>query len=721
MLEILSLYKDIPTFKVKSKYRTHEQQQQPQQSQYFPNFKLLVEYLFRKGSQEADINHPILVILPSEKEDKHHHHHRHHHPHHKHHQHRHSNRHPQQHQSDKAHASLASLSFKDRVILLDYFFGHLNIVIIPHDHDNLPSLQHQLSSIVDKLYHRISRIGIWSGTTMVQNAFDTKHRIPTMAELLYKNITRSRHATQHLYKLKQLVLSEIDFFNLLSNTSPAHLSYLCSTVGNWAFPAHELSNDDLVYCVYVMINYALQQIAHYQEEADASFVKDLHIPDRNELLAFIFIVRDTYRSGNPFHNFRHAVDVLQACFHFLVRLGCLPQFKQFIVDPYQVDKLEWTKNEEYVELIATSRVFSSVDLTQVLSKAVGRSSSSVGDKSNSISSMSSSSLSKLDSPADSEVSTASTVKQPRKPNLNLVQTLGLLVAALGHDVGHPGTTNAFMIKNRTPTSLVYNDRSVLESYHASIFINKVLNVCWPSLLQTKIDEDSLLNLHDLIVSSILATDMGEHFEYMSKLKNFSDRTNANDDASDAASEAQESMSNDNKIKLISALLIKCADISNVTRPLRVSSQWAVVLQREFDEVNQLDKLLNKQQEEEEEQQQPGQQELTADDDDDDEDTDTTTRSSISSSRTSFSDDAQGAEWFYELEQQQEIEYENLPFELNEILHNKPNIPSGQLFFIGTFAENLFNNISQVYPSLSYTCQIINDNKSYWLERKGESK
>lgn len=302
------------------------------------------------------------------------------------------------------------------------------------------------------------------------------------------------------------------------------------------------------------------------------------------MLAIIFIVRDTYRSGNPFHNFRHAVDVLQACFHFLVRLGCLPQFKQFIIDPYQVENLALSKSANDVELIATNRVFSLVDLTQILLEAVG------GGGSRS----STSSFNRSDSPTGSEVSAASTVKDISKPSLNLIQTLGLLVAALGHDVGHPGTTNAFMIKNRTPTSLVYNDRSVLESYHASIFINKVLNVCWPSLLQIKIEKDSLLNLHDLIVSSILATDMGEHFEYMSKLKNFSASTKQgfNDDG---AGSQHEPMSNDNKIKLISALLIKCADISNVTRPLRVSSQWAVVLQREFDEVNQLDQLLNKQQ------------------------------------------------------------------------------------------------------------------------------
>ncbi|KAI5961205.1 PDE2 [Candida pseudojiufengensis] len=673
MCEILSLIKDIPKIKLNSNRYPHKcekeghnknhhshkhniENQKPQQliQHYFSSFKLLIEHLFKKGNQETDINYPILIILKNDNN-----------------------------QEKSNYESLESLSYKEKLILLDYFFGHLNIIIIPHNHQDFKSLTKQLDSIIIQIYNRISRIGIWTGITTIDDECDVDKRIPTMNKLLIKNVSRSSQSTKNLIKLKNLIISEIEFLKLLGKHDSKHLAKLCHIVGNWSFTAHELTNDDLVYCVYLILNYSIKEVEKLKIEQtnentntnsnsnsnstskSNSYTKNLILPNSNELLAFIFILRDTYRSGNPFHNFRHAVDVLQACFYFLIRLGCLPQFKQFIINPlqseFEIEKnLNFNINEEEIELISISKLFNS----------------SFPSSSNSLTSSFSSSisLSSSSSTSDSITSNSSsvTVKQPQKPHLNSIQTLALLIAALGHDVGHPGTTNAFMIKNKAPTSLLYNDRSVLESYHASIYINKVLKILWPSLLITPIDEESLLNINDLIISSILATDMGEHFEYISKLKNFNQQINSY--------ELNDIINKDNQIKLILALLIKCADISNVTRPLRISSQWAVILQREFDEVNNLDSYLNNLQNDE--------------------------------NLTNFSKCC--------IIEDEEIIYPKLPFELSEILDNENTIikiSKGQMFFISTFAENLFNNISQVYPNLSFTCEIINNNKKFWSNEK----
>jgi len=45
----------------------------------------------------------------------------------------------------------------------------------------------------------------------------------------------------------------------------------------------------------------------------------------------------------------------------------------------------------------------------------------------------------------------------------------LFLAALGHDVGHPGTNNAYAIRTKNPLALLYNDKSVLENHHISLF------------------------------------------------------------------------------------------------------------------------------------------------------------------------------------------------------------------------------------------------------------
>lgn len=43
-----------------------------------------------------------------------------------------------------------------------------------------------------------------------------------------------------------------------------------------------------------------------------------------------------------------------------------------------------------------------------------------------------------------------------------------LIAALVHDVDHPGKTNTFLVKTQAPLALLYNDRSVLENHHVSL-------------------------------------------------------------------------------------------------------------------------------------------------------------------------------------------------------------------------------------------------------------
>lgn len=119
------------------------------------------------------------------------------------------------------------------------------------------------------LKNRISRVGNWTGTTHFNCEagdclYDSQSKIagviPTMSYVLNVNASRSAQTTDQLIHFKDLLLKEINFFDLLDNSSPKRLSELCFAVGHWSFPAHELSNDDLVYCVYLMITYAIQHV-----------------------------------------------------------------------------------------------------------------------------------------------------------------------------------------------------------------------------------------------------------------------------------------------------------------------------------------------------------------------------------------------------------------------------------------------------------------------------
>ena len=52
-----------------------------------------------------------------------------------------------------------------------------------------------------------------------------------------------------------------------------------------------------------------------------------------------------------------------------------------------------------------------------------------------------------------------------------MERLSLMVAAIGHDIDHPGLNNAFLRKTQAPLAIRYNDRSVLENHHASVLFS----------------------------------------------------------------------------------------------------------------------------------------------------------------------------------------------------------------------------------------------------------
>ncbi|KAK4179675.1 putative camp-specific 3',5'-cyclic phosphodiesterase [Triangularia setosa] len=159
--------------------------------------------------------------------------------------------------------------------------------------------------------------------------------------------------------------------------------------------------------------------------------------------------------------------------------------------------------------------------------------------------------------------------------------LTLLITAIGHDVGHPGVNNGFLVKTKDPLARLYNDRSVLESYHGAAF-TEILRKYWPQVYNCS-------KMKKLVIDSILATDMGVHHSYMDKLKcalatlrrERSQEDMARNQLDDAVEE---------KKTLICALLIKCADISNVARRYDTAVKWMHTLAAETTKQREKERL-----------------------------------------------------------------------------------------------------------------------------------
>lgn len=141
-------------------------------------------------------------------------------------------------------------------------------------------------------------------------------------------------------------------------------------------------------------------------------------------------------------------------------------------------------------------------------------------------------------------------KSPVEALLTPFEALTLLITAIGHDVGHPGVNNGFLVTLNAPLAQLYNDRSVLESFHCAAF-SQILRRHWPSAFEDR-------KMRGLMISSILATDMGLHFDYMRRLADLKEKLAANE-----STEGWNSRMVEEQKGLACALLIKCADICNV--------------------------------------------------------------------------------------------------------------------------------------------------------------
>ncbi|SCQ16856.1 3',5'-cyclic nucleotide phosphodiesterase, putative [Plasmodium ovale] len=94
--------------------------------------------------------------------------------------------------------------------------------------------------------------------------------------------------------------------------------------------------------------------------------------------------------------------------------------------------------------------------------------------------------------------------------------LVMFISGICHDIGHPGYNNLFFVNSLHPLSIIYNDISVLENYHASITF-KILQLNQCNLLKSFSEKDFRL-IRSYIIELILGTDMKHHFEIISKFR-----------------------------------------------------------------------------------------------------------------------------------------------------------------------------------------------------------
>lgn len=445
--------------------------------------------------------------------------------------------------SDSSNCSLSNLSLENLLSLLNYRFFHLNPIILSlnssdGDEGRISKSRAELTIVKNNISTRLARIKCWVG-------FNDEHfkQLDTMINYLDLDFPLE----EELAMFTNLLSSDINYDDLLINLNSEHDNdYYLNLFNKWDFNAFHFNLDELLQMSYIILN---------------AYSLDDNTTTSNKLKSFLFFVRDNYRIGNPFHNFRHAIDVLQATNFFLNIL---------------------IQDSSYR-------------------------------------------LSKSDS-------------------------FSLLLASLGHDIGHPGITNAFLINTNSPLSIKFNNHSILENFHRFQF-KKILI---PFLNQSKsifpVDYNSNLeHTLNIVDNAILATDMAKHDDYVKEIHKLE--------------------SDFNNFKLLSCILIKCADISNVCRFLDPSCKWGLSLGEEFKQIGYLESYFK----------------------------------SPSPSSTLLRDDLIANNFGKPIKD----------IEVHEGIKLVNNLNKNQLFFINRFANDFFTKVAEAIPHLHFLVDHLSENAAFW--------
>ncbi|CAD7943402.1 unnamed protein product [Amoebophrya sp. A25] len=150
-----------------------------------------------------------------------------------------------------------------------------------------------------------------------------------------------------------------------------------------------------------------------------------------------------------------------------------------------------------------------------------------------------------------------------------VDIFALMVAALCHDLGHPGLTNEHFVNQGHRLARTYNNLAVLENMHAYTMYT-ILELPGCNLLE-EFSAAEQAQFRAVATTAIMGTAMTVHFDLM---KSLTQVKNARD-----AEELQEKPILDEKrfnhdAEVMKKIIVHAADLGNCVQPLGSYTQWA---------------------------------------------------------------------------------------------------------------------------------------------------
>jgi len=145
-----------------------------------------------------------------------------------------------------------------------------------------------------------------------------------------------------------------------------------------------------------------------------------------------------------------------------------------------------------------------------------------------------------------------------------LESLSFMIAAICHDIKHPGRSNTFCVQTESPLALLYNNVAVLERYHSA----SCLQLLDSSKLMANVPREERQLVRSHIIEYILATDMAEHFEFISKFR-------VRRESPDFSIEVETDR------RFVARLCLKLGDLGHGCLPWHLHLEWSSLVCQEF--------------------------------------------------------------------------------------------------------------------------------------------
>jgi hypothetical protein len=147
-----------------------------------------------------------------------------------------------------------------------------------------------------------------------------------------------------------------------------------------------------------------------------------------------------------------------------------------------------------------------------------------------------------------------------------MEFFSLIIASAIHDLDHPGINNNFLVQLQHPLAIMYNDLAVLESHHVAraFEISKMSGL---NIFETMSGEQ-FRQCRKMIISIVLATDLAQHFQFISKFKG-------------KTSSGSLKLEDDSDRHLVMEMAIKCGDLGNPVKTFTQAKLWTNLVMEEF--------------------------------------------------------------------------------------------------------------------------------------------